>query len=150
MVRSKNKPKKNAAAVSPAALPSGTTEVIVAAAAGAHAAAADVASTSAVADVASTSATFMQAPNPTFAEPDATNPTDADQPAAAEEPKTDEPKTEEPKTDEPKEEQPADVAAQLPKENFINQALAPLPETGSGIFAFFRRFYNSLGGAIHR
>ena len=140
MVRSKNKPKKNAAAVSPAALSSGTTEVI-----------------------APTPATFMQAPNPTFtqigmagmigmlstpptvAEPAATNPTDTEQPVAeepkqeqpvAEESKTEEPKTEEPKTEEPKTEE-VKVAESTPVEN-------------TGIFAFFRRFYNSLGGTIHR
>jgi hypothetical protein len=127
MGRNKNKPTKNAAAVSPAALPTGTTEVIAPAPAAMP-----------------TAATFVEpAPNPTFTTDDVANPS-VDEHVKPEEPKTEEPKTEEPKPEEPKPEEPA-------KENIINQALAPLPDTGAGgIFGFFRRFYNSLGGAIHR
>ncbi len=110
-----------------------------------------------------TSATFLEsAPNPTFAQigmagmigmiTAASNPTveepKVEEPKAeepkAEEPKVEEPKVEEPKVEEPKVEEPA-------KENTTNEASVPLPETeGSGIFGFFRRFYNSLGGAVHR
>jgi hypothetical protein len=145
MGRNKNKPTKNAAAVSPAALPVGTTEVIVPAL------------------TTATNATFTQSPNPTFTQIGMigmigllSTTTEA---AAAEEPKVEEPvatveepvatveepvatveepKVEEPKVEEPKVEEPA------------KEAVAPLPETSGSIFGFFRRFYNSLGGAINR
>ena len=158
MGRNKNKPTKNAANVSPAALPTGTTEVIA---------------------PALTNATFTQSPIPTFTqigmasmigllasekpvavtemvvadepvadEPVADEPV-ADEPVAVtEEPKVEEPKVEEPKAEEPKVEEPK---VEEPKaEEPAKEAVAPLPETSGSMFGFFRRFYNSLGGAVHR
>lgn len=143
MVRSKNKPKKNAAAASPAAIPTGTTEVIA--------------------------PTFIQTPiptftqigmagmigmlstPPTFAEPAVTgvngevngfavtNPTVAEQTTAVAEQTT--------AVAEPKTEQLADAAAEEPK---AEETTPAEPTQSTGIFGFFRRFYNSLGGAIHR
>ena len=148
MGRNKNKPTKNAANVSPAALPTGTTEVIA---------------------PALTNATFTQSPIPTFTQigmasmigllasekPVAvTEMVVADEPVAdepvavTEEPKVEEPKVEEPKAEEPKVEEPK---VEEPKaEEPAKEAVAPLPETSGSMFGFFRRFYNSLGGAVHR
>lgn len=141
MVRSKNKPKKNAAAVSPAAIPTGTTEVIAPVAAEA------TAPNPTFTQIGMAGMIGMLSSPPTFAEPASTNPTDTDaQPEVkdttpVQEEKTEEPKTEEPKAEEPKAEEPK---AEEPK------AAEPTPVESTGIFGFFRRFYNSLGGAIHR
>ncbi len=143
MVRSKNKPKKNAAVVSPAAIPTGTTEVIA---------------------PAPTSTPAPATTNPTFTQIGMAGMIGMiGATAVAEEPKAEEPKAEEPKAEEPKAEEPkAEEPNKMPLALLATRADAeepkteepiaatPIPESSGGIFGFFRRFYNSLGGAVHR